>query len=441
MSTMVAPPTPMFSLTRLRQFACLAALISPLSFAAPVTIKDFSFEESSLGPGAYSNFIGPEWKEAGGDNNGNSFKEYIVGFTADGTNHLGMKQNYEVWQDLNATYQPNTRYTLTVAVGNRPGSTNPGNQSTGNQSTYALADLSGSVWGIESYDASVLAPSTFADAPPLVFDTSVFPNSVGKTIRVLLKSVGPNRSHFDKIRLDATPNAPPGSATVVNAPATAVTGTTATLNGSITAIGNGAPTVTIYWGKSDAGSTAGNWEHSVTLPGTHNGAFSAPVTGLSANSTYYFTSRASNSAGSRWAAGALSFETLPMPPVVATGTASAVGGSSATLAAEVTSTGGETPAVTIFYGPTDGGTTAGNWAHSAFVGTFEGSRTAAVTGLSSDTLHYYRAYAENSGGGSWAASGNSFSTLVVTSATVVNRSRLVAMRRSVMDPSSALIDS
>ena len=224
------------------QVAFAAAILAsaPLAHSTAVTVGDYSFEGNSLTPGQWTNDLSPEWQETGGPNNGNGFEEYITGFVADGTDHLGMNLGHDVWQDPGVTYQANTRYTLTVAVGNRAGST-----SSGNQSQYVLADSTGTVYATGAYDAAAyVASQSFANAPVLVFDTPNNAASVGKTVRIYLRARGAGRSHFDNIRLDATSLIPPGGATVVNNDASAVTTGSATLNGTVTGIGNAAPTIT-----------------------------------------------------------------------------------------------------------------------------------------------------------------------------------------------------
>src|SRR5690606_4027365 len=118
-------------------------------------------------------------------------------------------------------------------------------------------------------------------------------------------------------RLDATPLTASGGATVVLSAATDLTPTGATLNGEIGDIGDGAPSVTLYWGTTDGGLDPGSWEHSLDLPGTWSGAFSAPVSGLEPGATYYFNARATNSAGVSWSPVPGGFETPPLPPQVA----------------------------------------------------------------------------------------------------------------------------
>jgi hypothetical protein len=296
----------------LARVACVAIALSCRLVAAPVTVGDPSFEGNSISAGGWTNNVGPEWTGTGGANNGNAFEEYVTGFSASGTDHLGIELNYNVWQDLAVSYQANTRYTLTVATGHRSGNTQPGNQS-----QYLLADSTGTIFATGIFNASTLAAQSFGDAPALVFDTPDNAAAVGKTIRILLQARGSGRSHFDNIRLDATSLIPPGGAALVNQAATAITTTAAILNGTVTDIGNGAPSITLFWGTTDGGLNAAAWQNSLALPGTHTGGFSGSISGLTAGTSYSFTARATNSAGTSWALVSENFTTLPLPPAVA----------------------------------------------------------------------------------------------------------------------------
>jgi hypothetical protein len=386
------------------------------SAAAAVGIGDYSFETNSLAAGQWAYDLGPEWQEAGGPANGNGFEEYIVGFVAHGTDHLGMVEGHDVWQDLSVAYQPNTRYTLTVATGNRNGST-----TTGNQSQYLLADSTGTVFATGVFDASTLPVQTFGDAPALEFDTQTMPTAVGRAIRIVLQARGSGRSHFDNIRLDAEPLAPNGTATLGDLSATNVTSSTAVLTGRVLDVGDGAPVVTLFWGLANGGITPTNWANSVVLPGTQVASFNAPISGLTPGGEYFFTARASNSAGFSWVVPSQSFDTLPTVPEVETLPASGVGSTTATIAANVLSTGGEAPLVTVYYGMTDGGSNTAAWGGSSSLGQQAGAASAPLSGLAPGTIYFIRAFAQNSAGAAWAAATLSFQTASVGLPSVENR--------------------
>ena len=91
--------------------------------------------------------------------------------------------------------------------------------------------------------------------------------------------------------------------------------------------------------------------------------------------------------------------------------ASGIASTNAVLNGEVTDTGGDTPAVTIYWGPTDGVTTPSAWSNSINMGLQATTFSSGVSGLLPDTTYYYRCYATNSAGEAWAPATTNFTTL------------------------------
>ena len=81
----------------------------------------------------------------------------------------------------------------------------------------------------------------------------------------------------------------------------------------ITNSGGDNPTVHIYWGTADGGTTPGNWAHDVALGTLPTGTFYSDISGLTAITTYYYRCFASNSAGSSWAPSTATFTTTTTP--------------------------------------------------------------------------------------------------------------------------------
>jgi len=113
------------------------------------------------------------------------------------------------------------------------------------------------------------------------------------------------------LRLQALPPTPP---VVTNSTgASNITQTSARLNGEITDNGNEDPTVHIYWGDNDGGTTPGNWDSDVNLGVQGTGTFYTNITGLTADTDYYYRCYAENSVDGSWAASTEPFTTLPQP--------------------------------------------------------------------------------------------------------------------------------
>ena len=91
--------------------------------------------------------------------------------------------------------------------------------------------------------------------------------------------------------------------------------------------------------------------------------------------------------------------------------ASSVLATSAEIGAIVTDTGGLDPTLTLYWGASDGGTNPANWDSSITLGEVGvGTYRETITGLTSDTEYFYRAFAQNDAGSSWASLSTSFTT-------------------------------
>ncbi|HWY78564.1 MAG TPA: PA14 domain-containing protein [Verrucomicrobiae bacterium] len=107
-------------------------------------------------------------------------------------------------------------------------------------------------------------------------------------------------------------------------------------------------------------------------------------------------------------------------PAIIDGVASGIQTRSATLNGTVLSTGGGPTEVLIYYGPTNGGTNAANWAQHVYVGVQNGSFAQSVTGLVPGATYYYNAVAVNAAGTAWATNPQSFTAASAALAGVTN---------------------
>ncbi|MHB8481739.1 MAG: beta strand repeat-containing protein, partial [Nitrospiria bacterium] len=219
--------------------------------------------------------------------------------------------------------------------------------------------------------------------------------------------------HF---RIDATNNGGPSygadnvfttlssGPAVTTGSATSITSAGATLNGSVNPNG----VTATAWFEYGLSATYGSSTASQSLAaGSTAVAVSAAVTGLSVNTVYHFRLDAANNGGTSYGLDA-SFTTLATPPVVTTGSATGVGGTSATLNGSV-NPNGVTAAAWFEYGlsATYGSSTA---SQSLAAGSSAVAVSAAISGLSVNTTYHFRIDANNNGGTSLGAD-NTFTTL------------------------------
>jgi autotransporter-associated beta strand protein len=112
----------------------------------------------------------------------------------------------------------------------------------------------------------------------------------------------------------ATPYAAAFAPMLANLPATAVTSTSANLNGTLISTGGSTTTVTLYHGPSDGGTTPANWASSLNLGTRPVGNFGGAISGLPTGSVRYFRAFASNATGGTWAPITSSFITPTAAP-------------------------------------------------------------------------------------------------------------------------------
>lgn len=198
---------------------------------------------------------------------------------------------------------------------------------------------------------------------------------------------------------------------IENAAPSNVSGTSATIGANLTDDGGEPADLTIYWGDDDGGTNAAAWDNAIAHADVSEGIFSQALTGLSPATTYYYRAHAANAAGGTWTASTQSLTTLAVTaPTVANAPATNIGAFSAQLGGEVTSTGNDVPAVTIYYGTADGGENPAAWQASVDVGLQAGLFSAAVAGLAPESTYYFRSRATNVAGSGWASSTQTFVT-------------------------------
>ncbi len=203
--------------------------------------------------------------------------------------------------------------------------------------------------------------------------------------------------------------------TVATLAASAITATSAQLNGTVSA--NGASTtVTFDYGATVSYSNNTVAAQSPLSSGASNAAVSLSLTGLTCNSTYHFRVKAANSAGGPINGSDLSFTTAvcaAVAPTVASNAATAVTATSATLNGTV-SAHGPTTNVTFDFGTTTGYGALGSPATATQSPLTSGASNAAVSvtlsGLMCNTLYHFRANANNGVGGTINGNDLTFTT-------------------------------
>jgi hypothetical protein len=199
-------------------------------------------------------------------------------------------------------------------------------------------------------------------------------------------------AYGNEVTFTTTPVQP---ATLTTTAVTAITSSTANSGGNITDNGGGSVTARgVCWATNSSPTISDN----LTSNGTGNGSFTANLTGLQPGTLYHVRAYATNSAGTAYG-NDLSFTTSAVAPVLTTTAASSIDRTSATGGGNITSNGGSAITVSgICWSTSHNPSTTGT--HTSD-GTTSGSFSSNITGLSSGTLYYLRAYATNSVGTSY----------------------------------------
>ncbi|MCX6250948.1 MAG: BACON domain-containing carbohydrate-binding protein [Bacteroidetes bacterium] len=189
--------------------------------------------------------------------------------------------------------------------------------------------------------------------------------------------------------------------------ATAITMTTATLNGTVNPNGL-ATTYHFEWGTS---VSYGN--NTATLSagsGTSNVPETAAISGLTTGTTYHFRIDATNSDGT---SNGIDFSFIPGAAAITTTAATAITQTTATAGGNVTTDGGSSvTARGTCWSTTANPTVSGS--HTTD-GTGTGTFTSSLTGLTANTTYHHRAYATN-GAGTYYGADLTFTTLCSVSA-------------------------
>ncbi len=170
--------------------------------------------------------------------------------------------------------------------------------------------------------------------------------------------------------------------------------TTATLNGQIQDTNGSSATVRgfVYGTTQSFGATT-------TEEGTFSaGVYNSAVTGLSANTTYYYKAYATNGSGTSYSTDIETFTTLASTAtsVVETDGLASLGTTTVTIYGNIVSTGGSDTVTHGFaYGTSP---TLSSVIATSSLGTYSGTGTFSsdITSLTANTTYYYRAYVTNS---------------------------------------------
>ena len=177
----------------------------------------------------------------------------------------------------------------------------------------------------------------------------------------------------------------------------------AKLKGSVINTGGRDANVTVYWGDTNASTTASSWAHNYNLGVNGAVALAHDVTGLSGGTTYYFAFKGDNLSGGTGGTGWSPVQSFTTPTSVSAPilgnlhSVTDLTSSAAKLNVNLQSTGGDTTSLKFYWGDNDGGTTDSAWDNVISINNAQpGNLVGEITsGLTSPTIYYFRAMASN----------------------------------------------
>ncbi len=187
--------------------------------------------------------------------------------------------------------------------------------------------------------------------------------------------------------------------------------------------------VTIYWGTEDAETDREAWQNVIDLGRVNRNIYRKVIDRLAPETDYFYRAATMNAGGESWAPATSSFKTAPLTlPDLSVGRVDFVSSTAATIAGQVTDTGGDVPEVVVYYGAADGRNDPSAWQTSVDVGERLDDFATSISGLTAEAEYFYAAAATNSAGTIWSAS-RSFRT---SPAPRLQISELMAINNSVL---------
>jgi hypothetical protein len=196
--------------------------------------------------------------------------------------------------------------------------------------------------------------------------------------------------------------------------ATSITNNSATSGGNVSANGGGSITARgVCWSTSTTPTISNSRTNDAV--GTGTGSFTSSLTGLSAGTTYYVRSYATNSAGTGYGP-QITFSTFSASSILINTTAlTGLAPKNVTTGGTITSDGGSAVTARGVCWSTTSPPTISN--SKVNTGTGTGTYTSTVSGLSPSTTYYLRSFATNSSGTTY---GNELSFTTTSVPTFIN---------------------